>query len=493
MQQFFNHTQAYGFNWPNAVNDYHYSKSNLEWGQNPKPFVITHRLIKENDRSFNPILQKYTDTNYENQLRFQEKQNLINTIVKNKDNQLKIEQTYDIINLQDKLKGFENDPNYPKMKDPINTRKNLNPHKASYNIISCLPFSQHHFDKPENRPKDNENLDKIRNKPQYNYVKTRDYDLISTKYKQFHDEKIELEKEINKYRTAKMFYKNNDYNIIKGRFFDEGKEKEFIEKRNESQKNWGIEYKKNLPRCAKGQSDIYNLISLKTVDNNELTKMIDAEKAKKKRYGMRYEVEKNNMIKDMGKLKENKDKCSYQRFKEEDARQYNIINLKDKPYKEHAQIYKKDGISDWEKLMNGAGENNTFKTKEIYRDPYDYTENNIKYDNYMRERKEKLKNLPNINNDSSFSGVKEIKSKIKNVLPKDEKKMKESLSFDKKKFFDKPKNVFYYDNDPNIKKYNYNPNMNKMRENFDKNLEKNERNKKYLTKNAEIEKDSIKY
>jgi hypothetical protein len=32
-----------------------------------------------------------------------------------------------------------------------------------------------------------------------------------------------------------------------------------------------------------------------------------------------------------------------------------------------------------------------------------------------------------------------------------------------------------------------------MRENFDKNLEKNERNKKYLTKNAEIEKDSIKY
>ena len=51
MQQFFNHTQGYGFNWPNAVNDYHFSKSNLEWGYNPKPYVVSHRLIKENERT----------------------------------------------------------------------------------------------------------------------------------------------------------------------------------------------------------------------------------------------------------------------------------------------------------------------------------------------------------------------------------------------------------------------------------------------------------
>ena len=303
---------------------------------------------------------------------------------------------------------------------------------------------------------------------------------------------MDVEKEINKYRTAKMFYKNNDYNIIKGRFFDEGKENEFIEKRKETQKNWGIQYKKNLPKCAKGESDVYNLISLKTIDNNALRDMVETEKAKKKRYGTRYEVEKNNMLKDMQPIRENKDKISYQRFKEEDNRQYNIINLKDKPYKEHVNMYKKDGISDWEKLMNGAGQNNTFKTKEIYKDPYDQTEKNVRYDKFMRERRNKLDNLPTIEKDNSFNGRVGIKSKIqKNVFPQTEKNIRESQSFDKKKFFDKPKNVFYSDNDPKIKKFNYNPNMNKMRENFDKNLEKNRRNKKYLTKNAEIEKDAV--
>ena len=492
MQQFFNHTQGYGFNWPNAVNDYHFSKSNLEWGYNPKPYVVSHRLIKENERTFNPILQKYSDSNYDNQLRVQENKNLIDTIVKNKDNQLKIEQTYNIINLKDKLKGFANDPNYPRMKDPIGSRKNLDPNKKTYNIISCLPLSQHHYDKPENRPKIDDDYNDIKKKPQYNCVKTRDYDIISTKYKEFHDEKMEVEKEINKYRTAKMFYKNNDYNIIKGRFFDEGKENEFLEKRKESQKNWGIQYKNSLPKCAKGESDIYNLISLKTIDNKALTDMVLTEKSKKKRYGTRYEVEKNNMLKDMQPIIENKDKISYQRFKEEDNRQYNIINLKDKPYKEHVNMYKKDGMTDWEKLMNGAGVNNTFNTKEIYMDPYDQTEKNVKYDKFMKDRRNKLENLPTIDKDNSFNGRIAIQSKIqKNVEPKKEKIIKESHSFDKKKFFERPKNVYYYDNDPNIKKFNYNPNMNKKREDFDKNSEKNTRNKKYLTKNAEIEKDAV--
>ena len=54
MNQILNHTQSYGFNWGNSVNDYTYHKRNLEWGNNPKPPVITDRMVKENDKIFNP-------------------------------------------------------------------------------------------------------------------------------------------------------------------------------------------------------------------------------------------------------------------------------------------------------------------------------------------------------------------------------------------------------------------------------------------------------
>ena len=82
---------------------------------------------------------------------------MISSIIKNQDKQLKVEQTFNIINLQDRFKGFENHPDYPKMKDLINKRKKINYDSKNYNIISNLPLTIHHYDKPENRPKLSEN------------------------------------------------------------------------------------------------------------------------------------------------------------------------------------------------------------------------------------------------------------------------------------------------------------------------------------------------
>ena len=47
-----------------------------------------------------------------------------------------------------------------------------------------------------------------------------------------------------------------------------------------------------MPKCAKGRSDIYDLISLKIVDKKEFDKMVSDERNKKKRYEIRSEMEK---------------------------------------------------------------------------------------------------------------------------------------------------------------------------------------------------------
>lgn len=483
MQEILNHTHSYNYNWSQSIKDYQ-NKYNLSCYNSPPVKRISDRMIKDNDRVYNPILQIYNDQNKESSLRKTEKENLINTIIKNQDTALKTEQTFNIINLKDKLKGLENDPNYPKPKTDLKKRKNMETSRCNYNIISNLPLSQHHFDKPENRPKCDFS-EPHQNKISQRYANVRDYDIISTRYKQFHDEKTKIDNEIKKIQTAKLFYKRNDYNIIKGRFFDDTKEENFRKQRSYEQSIHGLDYKKNMPQCAKGQSDLYNLINMQTVNAEELKKADETEKNKKRRYEIKYEMDKfyhdkNLYNKDKKEYNLGK-KYSYLRYKESDKRQYDIIDLKDKPFREHTKCVNRDNMTDWEKLVNGAGKNNTFKDKEIYKDLYDYSETGKNYDNFKNTRQDNLSKLPQIDKDKNFES--KIPHRQKNINADAEPKevkinvRERMIQFDKEKFFKPPKNIYFEkEGIPIIRK---NPEMNKVSDRVEENKEKNMRNKLY--------------
>ena len=75
---------------------------------------------------------------------------MINVLASNRDRQLRYEQTYNILNFENKLKGLEQREDYPKEKPWY-----FRPEKdslADYNIISNIDLSKHHFDAPEKRP-----------------------------------------------------------------------------------------------------------------------------------------------------------------------------------------------------------------------------------------------------------------------------------------------------------------------------------------------------
>ncbi len=484
MKDILNHTHTYQYNWENQIKKYDYNRTHLAWEKNPLPEKITTQMVKQNDLVFNPILQKYNDKEYDKSLRQKEKSAILNSIVNNQDNQLKVEQTFNIINLQDRLKGFEKHPDYPVKKDLINKRKKINYDTKCYNILSNLPLTQHHYDKPENRPKcsSSENAQK----PKYSYNQERDFDIISTKYKKFNDEKVKVDNEITKIQTAKIFYKNNDYNPVKGVYFNQAKEQAYQEKIKEEQKNWGKEKFKNMPKCAKGRSDVYNLISLKVVDPKEFNKILKDEKDKKKRYEIRNKIEnyyreKNLMQQDKEENKLN-GKDSYLRYKELDKRQYDIIDLKERPYKEYAKKMKKQKFEGWDKILQGAGENNTFKTKSIYKDPYDYSEAGLSFDNFKKNRNKTLSSLPKIEEDKLFSQKKKI-SKCSSYNNIKKNKCEKNYLFNKEKFFkEPPKNINLKDN--KYESITKNIDCTGREKEFQFNKEKNMRN---LRKNLDFE------
>ena len=135
--------------WANILKNYEYNKKTLEWQFNRKPDYITNKQVLLKDNDFNPIIQKYTDNNKENEIRKKEDINLKNTLAKNLDRQLKYEQTFHIINLENKLK----DLNYIeeiKEKKQRNVPPDTN---VPYNIISNISLNKHNPINPNQRPK----------------------------------------------------------------------------------------------------------------------------------------------------------------------------------------------------------------------------------------------------------------------------------------------------------------------------------------------------
>jgi hypothetical protein len=66
---------------------------------------------------------------------------------------------------------------------------------------------------------------------------------------------------------------------------------------------------------------------------------------------------------------------SYNRFKTTDTRGYDILNFENnfEHYKNNVKV--KDDRDAWEHILEKAGPKETINSKGVYRDPYDFTEN----------------------------------------------------------------------------------------------------------------------
>ena len=119
--------------WKDSVKDYIDTKT--EFQGKAEPYVkVTNQFIKAQETRYNPITQVYTDKTTENNAKKVEQEAFINTLAKNKDNALRYEQTYNVLNFENKLAGLENRPDYPKDKPWY-----FRPERDSlvdYNIIS---------------------------------------------------------------------------------------------------------------------------------------------------------------------------------------------------------------------------------------------------------------------------------------------------------------------------------------------------------------------
>ena len=356
------------------------------------PKIITTKMITQNNRQFNPITQKYYNEKKEQKVAKNTKNNRLSMISNGYDKQLEVESTYNIINLKNKLGPFDyeespqkSNSGFAKNDNQFNYEKN---NIKPYNIISNISLREHNYMSPDLRPANddrlkksneglifkNRNMDSLNDKMNNKYG--RDFNIINNRYKIFNEEKMKTENEIKNLTALKKIKNLKKYDIIKSEYYDSEKKdnKKFVDK------NYIV------------RNPINNMI----YDKEEQKKLDEIEFNKKKRFqagdklddfrhSVGYNIEGRRLMMEQNYFNPFE-------YKILNKRGYDILTNDPKTLselnKDLTDIQSNKLITDWDKIKNNSDKNNnTFKTKKIYKAEYDESDIDINYSNYMKLRK----------------------------------------------------------------------------------------------------------
>lgn len=244
--------------WRSTIQDYHMTKTNLQFKPEPQRRV-TNQEIKQIETMYNPILQSYVDPSLESQVRRQERDGQIDTLAKNKDRALRYEQTFDVINFDDKLRGLENKDGYPKAKPKDKSVVGGTKTFTDYNILSNMSFNEHHYLPPNQRPPPPKQEEKTDVK--VTVTGLRDYNIITNRYLELNDEKAVVDKDIEMLNASKKYWNTHSFDPVNVEYYDPEKEDEFRSTRIEKEKTHGQDWVQKLPKSWKEEGGLYNPVN----------------------------------------------------------------------------------------------------------------------------------------------------------------------------------------------------------------------------------------
>ena len=106
-------------------------------------------------------------------------------------------------------------------------------------------MKDHHFQPPSKRPAPTQE-ERVRGK-QVKVPPQRDYNVVTNRYLEHHDEKLALNEEIFRAEAAQLFWKARDFDPVVGAYVDEDKEVKFVAEREAKSKLHGKDMVKKLP------------------------------------------------------------------------------------------------------------------------------------------------------------------------------------------------------------------------------------------------------
>jgi len=243
-----------------------------------KPRRVTSTEKKLQETQYHPILQTFTQPRTEEAARSFETTQQVASLNKARDRQVVTESRFNILTMEDKRRGLPapREPAVEAMVAPFNPNAERptfrHPLDSCYqfNIVSNLPLSQHHFTAPDLRPNVDESAGQPKPRLQHVAGLPRDFNILSNKYRDSHDDKIQLEKEVMRRTAAKKYWETHDYDPLTCNYLDPEKEHAYLRGvEAESAKQPMKQFNRLPPSLQKGEGYVYD-ITTHTIKNHEL-------------------------------------------------------------------------------------------------------------------------------------------------------------------------------------------------------------------------------
>ena len=124
----------------------------------------------------------------------------------------------------------------------------------TFNIVSNLPLTQHHYSAPPLRPNVSEDVSITKPRLQHLAALPRDFNILSNRYVDNHDAKVHLEREIQRRSAAAKYWETHDYEPLMGKFLHPDKEAQYQEMlKNELAKQPLKSFNRLPPSLQKGE------------------------------------------------------------------------------------------------------------------------------------------------------------------------------------------------------------------------------------------------
>ncbi|EGR31993.1 hypothetical protein IMG5_098190, partial [Ichthyophthirius multifiliis] len=277
--------------WIVDVNDY--NKKRRERGfENPKVKIVSILEMQKKEKEFNPILQQFidpqkdiqaTEKNEQNKKILQQKKS-VNYIIKfyvikqknYKKHLEKYDRNYDIVNL-------ENIANTTFKEKIIQPKQVLQQSLRDFNIVNHAPVAKYMFENVKIINQEKQALQQVRS------YKQRDFNILTNKYKQDHEQKMEEQQQNTMKVLKEKFTKTHNYNFLLGKAYDEDQEQLYNSKVEQKVKKQLQKQIQQLPPSIRYRETI---IFDRTKPVPEEIKLIDQQRENAKvRYKLRNAIE----------------------------------------------------------------------------------------------------------------------------------------------------------------------------------------------------------
>ena len=235
----------------------------------PRRFVTRYEVSRK-EVEFNPILQRYANGEQEQTLQRRESDGRVQQLNQAKVKQLRNESIQDAITHTSKIPGSESHSSF--------FRESYVPPKSGYNIISNIDLSQHHYAHPENRPpplKESKRRFKV-------LIKPREFNIITNRYEQEHDQKTEIDQDRNRKLATLRYWKTHDFNPITCSFYRKKKEEHFQEELAKREAAHGVDHLSRLPASLRVSEGNFCNIVTKEVKDPEMLRRWEKKHTTKK-------------------------------------------------------------------------------------------------------------------------------------------------------------------------------------------------------------------